>query len=500
MAKKKNKKQNQPTPKAFTPEQYLRTKARQLPIYKCYKSTIPGDTRQMAVVVARQHPQGTITFAAFMLDRWCLGVKNVLWQFNVDESYLDHCLSYLRKGDQKLEEISYVEAHNWVYGAHDWAADAGIMPHPDFAIASYVLEADDDDVELIEYDFGNDGEYWLMVHNNFEASQYIPTLTKTLGTGNFNIVIDDDEEDDFDDEDYDFDDDEEDDLFGGFKVTPSMEYTYEGKDYPTTAVLHHEELWDIMTKELFQVTDEQIETVLALPADTLREDLHALLMQQIGLQWRKENYSVEEDGGINYNVTINALAFLTHVATIDDSLPIILEVLRQSPEYIDNNFGDIPDRFLYPMLYLLAKDDPSVFLPFLLEEGPCYRAKFCVLELFETMADNMPELHDDFLSLSKTILEAYRDDLPQRTICDGTVTAFAFGIPFALKATELLPIVEELYSTGLIDESVNGHIDEVRRLFKDGGTHYDLPPTDVYGIREAYRRFIRFNERFEKGI
>lgn len=60
------------------------------------------------------------------------------------------------------------------------------------------------------------------------------------------------------------------------------------------------------------------------------------------------------------------------------------------------------------------------------------------------MADNHPEMREEFLSISKTLLEAYKEDLLNRTICDGGVAAFAISIPLALKATELQPLAETI--------------------------------------------------------
>lgn len=484
---KKNKKTTQ---QVFKPEQYLRTKVRQLPIYKCYKSTVPSDTRQMAIFVARQHPQGNITFGGYMLDRWCLGVKDALWEFNVDPSVLEDYMSKMNgTGGQVVEEIDYVEAHNWVYGAHDWAADAGIEPAKDFALARYILEPDDDNVELIEYDFGKDGEYWLMARTNFEASKYIPTLKKNLGEGNFQVIID---------ERLEYSDEEEEERYlGGFKIVPSMKYTYKGKKYPKSAKLHHSEVKKIVETSLENISDEQIESVLSLPEETLREDLHALIMQQIGLQWGKTGDELDEKG-ISWKTVGNSLMFLTKVGTIEDTFPVVLEILRQSDEFITFNFGDIPDELLYPVIYTLCKDNPSILIPFLLEEGLCPRAKKIVLELLQHMADNHPEMREEFLSISKTLLEAYKEDLPDRTICDGGVVAFAISIPLALKATELQSLAEELYETGLVDEGVYGHIDELRECFIEGLHHYNLPATDPYSIRDAYINFIEMNKRFDE--
>lgn len=477
MATKKNKKAAQS--QEVRPEQYLRTRVRQLPIYKCYNCVSTKDSREMVVVVARQHTQGNITFGVYMLDTWCLGVTDAIWKFNTDKSDMNSLLNQLCEYHQ-VNEISYSEAHNWVYGAHDWAAEAGILPSQDFALAKYILEPDDDKVELIEYDFGKDGEYCLHVKTQQEASKYIPTLKKNLGDNNYKVEIEQLEGRGF--------------TFGGFKDVPTMKYTYKGKKYPKTVKLNHPEVRQIVETELNNITDEQIDYLLALPADSVREDLHSLIMLQIGLQWGKSGKALDSKG-INWPTVSNSLTFLTQIGTVEETLPIILEVLRQSEDFLEFNFGDIPNILLSPAIYSLCKERPSLLMPFLLEKGPDARGKIQVLELLEYMAQNLPELREELVEMAKTLLEEYSKDLPSRTICDGTVVAFAIGIPLALKATELQPLVEVLYATELVDESIYGHIDNIQDYFRKGLHDYKLPMTDPRKIRDAYIRFIKQNSQ-----
>ena len=48
----------------------------------------------MEIIVIRQHKQGNFTFGDFELDRWCVGVKDTFWQFNIEpenmNEYIDH--------------------------------------------------------------------------------------------------------------------------------------------------------------------------------------------------------------------------------------------------------------------------------------------------------------------------------------------------------------------------------------------------------------------------
>jgi len=495
MAKKNNTKQQS---KAFKPEDYIRTKVRKLPVYKCYKSENQFEDREMSVIVIRQHPQGTFTYGAYLLDKWCLGVKDSLWQFSVDQEDLDEFLSLFRNTVHSLEEITYVEAHNWVFGAVNFAEEAGIPPCKDFALTEYILEEDNDDIELLEYDFGRDGEYCLVAKDKLEASRYIPILERNLGKGNYTVEIgvfgDDEVDDDWDDEDDNWDDEDDDwdgeDWRYPFELVPSMEYTYKGKDYPNEIILHFPEIEDIVRKNTEEITEAEMKRVLSLSAEQAREDLHNLVLRELGIQRGKTLDELDEDDANNWNIVGNAFMFLTKFGTVEETLPVVLEVMRQSEGFKEYNFGDICDHLLNPVLCTLVKDNPRLLKSFLLEPGLYYSFKFVALELLEHIAQHCPNVKQEIVDMTVEVLKEYKKDLPKRTICDGTVAAFAIGILVGVGASEYLPLIEELYATGLIDEGCEGHIEEVRQEIHWYNTVFDLPPMDPCGVWMGYKKLV----------
>ena len=78
----------------------------------------------------------------------------------------------------KLEECSYEEAHNIVYGAVDFAEEIDIAPDDSFKLTKYILEEDTEDVPLIEYEFGKDGKHFLVATDQYNASKSLPKLNR----------------------------------------------------------------------------------------------------------------------------------------------------------------------------------------------------------------------------------------------------------------------------------------------------------------------------------
>jgi len=195
MAKKKNVKQQQ---QQISPERYIKTKARSLPIGDCLIRREWKELGLAIIFVPRMHKQGNITFGYYLVDTFCLGVKNCSYKFNCLPDEYEDIISRVY-ADTGYDVISYEEAHNLIYGAIEYAEDLGFSSHKDFAVAQYILEEDTEDIPLIEYEFGKDDKPFLVVMSKLEASKYLPILNKNVGEGNYEFLIPEEDYDGYDD-------------------------------------------------------------------------------------------------------------------------------------------------------------------------------------------------------------------------------------------------------------------------------------------------------------
>lgn len=202
MAKKKKKKKAKIVNLPLSPKQYIKTKARQLPIYECLITEQWKEAAIANIIVSRQHKNGNMTIGVYLVDLLCLGVKDTLWMFNVPHSELEKIKKdYLF--EENFIECEYPLVHHIVFGAIDFAKQFEFMPHRDFAVSQYILEKPDDDkIEFIDIEFGEDGIPVLVTTLGEEPKQIITQLEKTAGRGNFRVVYinGDSVEDAFDDE------------------------------------------------------------------------------------------------------------------------------------------------------------------------------------------------------------------------------------------------------------------------------------------------------------
>lgn len=196
----------------LSPENYIRKKARALPIYECVINENWDESKLARLSIARKHTNGNITACFYLVDLMCLGVKDTDYMFNEPLSvYSEH----MQMTSEKMAtvEVEYALAHNIIFSGLEFAEDYGFKPHKDFtSVTQFMLEEDTDDIELIEIDCGIGGKPTYSrgpFDDDALVKRIIAQLEKSAGEGNYSIV-DEFEVDDYDD-DYDEDDDEEDD-------------------------------------------------------------------------------------------------------------------------------------------------------------------------------------------------------------------------------------------------------------------------------------------------
>ena len=208
MKKNKGKKNSQLN---ISPESYIKTRARNLPIGKCFINENWRDSGNATVIVSRNHTNGNFTYSIFLVDLHCLGVKESLYFFN-EYSKFNEMLDTMEK-NLRLEEIEYPLAHNIIYGSIEYAGSIGFKPHQSFEVSQYLLEEDDDRVELIDIEFGYNGKPAIFVGREKHPANIIATVERNVGKGNFTIfsgedVEEEEDEDDFEDDDFDDEDEE----------------------------------------------------------------------------------------------------------------------------------------------------------------------------------------------------------------------------------------------------------------------------------------------------
>ena len=168
---------------------YIRQKSRSLPIHECLVNTEWREAGIGNFFISRQMPSGNFVIAMFLVDIYCLGVKNALYNVNLTPAEYEELRERFEVSSEGgLETVDVNFFHNLIYGAIDFAEEYGFQPHRDFAIAEYLLDPGLITDEIDEIEFGQDGlPHFFQGPNDSNADliRIIKTLEKTAGKGNF---------------------------------------------------------------------------------------------------------------------------------------------------------------------------------------------------------------------------------------------------------------------------------------------------------------------------
>lgn len=296
-----------PSSQILSPENYIRQRARNLPLFKCYVNEEWDAEGSIAfMIISREHINGNITFCSYMVDLKCLGIKDTMYKFNMPDFEFDE---YVDEVDNTLHlmEIDYNLAHNIIYAAWEFGDEIGFEPHKDFlSITRYMLAEDNDDIPLIEVACGDKEGKPFYIQGPYEddamAKMIINRLEKNVGVENFHYILavdnrmGEDPGDDWDDDDW--DDDKYDEMFQDYKDRFREEYSE--KSHEERAVLYLEltksieeigqkgEVFDGDVKEEIEEDDILLARIEAL-ADLLYFDMvDTRYLHKWLREWEKE--------------------------------------------------------------------------------------------------------------------------------------------------------------------------------------------------------------------
>lgn len=167
--------------------------ARQYPIYGCWIMKGWRESEGITpVVIARAQDEAHVLFVSYLVDLYCLGVKDVIVNANFPHKRFERSLPKLCMYEP--EEISVELAHEIVYGALEFAHKYGLEPHPDFTRlhADQVLDPPEMHPRSHKIEFGKDGKPFYVAgpyDDERKINRILQTLERTAGEGNFYCVF-----------------------------------------------------------------------------------------------------------------------------------------------------------------------------------------------------------------------------------------------------------------------------------------------------------------------
>jgi hypothetical protein len=144
-----------------------------------------GGSGLVIVVVARERGSSA-RVCEFLVDTWCLGVKNALGPKSLERRKLpSFCADAFRSYPGEPVGVPLVLAQRIAFGAVEYARGLGFEPHADFAKAAEHLGEWDGVCDL---EFGRDGMPMYIEGPHDDTWRIMQTLRQSVGGGNFHYL------------------------------------------------------------------------------------------------------------------------------------------------------------------------------------------------------------------------------------------------------------------------------------------------------------------------
>jgi hypothetical protein len=158
-----------------------------------YESLVPAKLSELGMgnlVFSRSLPDGRIALGAFLLDVFCLGVKNAFFANVTSDEYARRLSSWSTgEGLQPMQPACF---RKLVEGGVAYAHELGFSPHVDYDVASQIFGDVQATACPTHFEYGRDGKPFYIAGPHETATQVqniIEHLKRRLGPGNFDFLV-----------------------------------------------------------------------------------------------------------------------------------------------------------------------------------------------------------------------------------------------------------------------------------------------------------------------
>ncbi len=173
---------------SFSPKKYLKEKGKQLPIDRCLISDNYANQGFTMCLIIRKQPGGKFSFASFLVDRLCLGIKDSMSNCNFSSVQIDELIEQMA-GNAPVEEVSPTYYHNVIYGALDYATELGLSAPKDFYLAEYLLDENLVDDEIDEIEMGWKGKPFYVEGPHDNKQKILSALNQSVGADGYEYIV-----------------------------------------------------------------------------------------------------------------------------------------------------------------------------------------------------------------------------------------------------------------------------------------------------------------------
>jgi hypothetical protein len=161
--------------------------------FPIYEALVPVRLFELGIgnlLFSRSLPDGRISLSAFLLDVFCLGVKNAFAAIVTRKEYTRRLSRW--PTSERLQPMQPPCFRKLVEGGVAYARDLGFSPHEDYAVASQIFSDVESAACTTRFEYGHHGKPLYVSGPPETATQtqaILEQLERRLGTGNFDYLV-----------------------------------------------------------------------------------------------------------------------------------------------------------------------------------------------------------------------------------------------------------------------------------------------------------------------
>ncbi len=158
-----------------------------------HEALVPTNLSELGIgnlLLSRSLPDGRLAVGGFLLDLFCLGIKDAFAVILARDEYARRKSGWSASASfQPIEPACF---RKLVEGGVAYARDLGFSPHADYTAASQIFGDLDSAACPRRFEYGRDGKPFYVSGPHETAAQVraiVEQLERRLGTGNFDYLV-----------------------------------------------------------------------------------------------------------------------------------------------------------------------------------------------------------------------------------------------------------------------------------------------------------------------
>lgn len=161
------------------------------PIHECFVNPSVRDLGMGEVLISRRGPAGEMAYSLFLIDRYCLGVKDCFGRVGSGANYR-RLVDSIAESGHKWAHIDPASARKLVEDVVAYSESIGLKPHSSYRAARMIFGDIDPSTAKVTYEMGRDGKPCFIagpMNSTVDCNRIIARLTESCGADGFHFTM-----------------------------------------------------------------------------------------------------------------------------------------------------------------------------------------------------------------------------------------------------------------------------------------------------------------------